>query len=85
MPVFAPPEQGSLVEVRQRRFVVTEVQQNTLALDLLRRQLPQLQHVVTLASIEDDALGEGIQVIWELEPGARVVEKGRSACAHRLR
>jgi ERCC4-related helicase len=76
MPVFAPPEQGSLVQVRQRRFVVTEVQQNPLALDPLRRKMPQPQHLVTLASIEDDALGEEVQVIWELEPGARVMEKG---------
>jgi hypothetical protein len=30
---------------------------------------------VTLTSIEDDALGEGLQVVWELEPGARVSEK----------
>src|SRR5262249_60203833 len=28
-----------------------------------------------LASVEDDALGEELQVIWELEPGAQVIEK----------
>ncbi len=33
------------------------------------------QHLVTLTSVEDDALGEELQVIWELEPGARVIEK----------
>jgi len=32
------------------------------------------QHWVALTSIEDDALGEELQVIWELEPGARVQE-----------
>ncbi|HQZ71357.1 MAG TPA: hypothetical protein PK826_08545, partial [Anaerolineae bacterium] len=32
------------------------------------------QHLVSLSSIEDDALGEELQVIWELEPGARVHE-----------
>jgi hypothetical protein len=30
---------------------------------------------VTLASVEDDGLGEELQVVWEVEPGARVVEK----------
>jgi hypothetical protein len=28
-----------------------------------------------LLSVEDDALGEELQVIWEIEPGAQVVEK----------
>lgn len=30
------------------------------------------QHLVTLSSLEDDAMGEEIRVIWELEPGARI-------------
>jgi hypothetical protein len=29
---------------------------------------------VTLSSIEDDGLGEELQVVWELEPGARIYE-----------
>jgi hypothetical protein len=29
----------------------------------------------TLASVGDDGLGEELQVIWEVEPGARVIEK----------
>ncbi|HQU42599.1 MAG TPA: hypothetical protein PK867_07290 [Pirellulales bacterium] len=33
------------------------------------------QHLVSLSSVEDDALGEELQVIWELEPGADVIEK----------
>jgi hypothetical protein len=42
--------------------------------------LPQLtgakqQHLVKLSSIEDDALGEELQVIWEIEPGASAFEK----------
>ncbi len=28
-----------------------------------------------MSSVEDDGLGEELNVIWELEPGARVVEK----------
>lgn len=76
MPVFAPPEQGSLVEVRQRRFLVVEVQQSTLPLDPLRRNGSHPQHLVTLASVDEEALGEEVQVIWEVEPGAHAVEKG---------
>ncbi len=33
------------------------------------------QTLVTLSSIEDDGLGEELQVIWELEPGCRIIEK----------
>jgi hypothetical protein len=33
------------------------------------------QHLVSLLSVEDDALGEQLQVVWEIEPGAQVVEK----------
>ena len=40
-----------------------------------------VQHLVTLASVEDDALGEELQVIWELEPGAR--SSRRSPCPSR--
>ena len=33
------------------------------------------QHLVSLLSIEDDALGEELQVVWELDhPGAKVIE-----------
>src|SRR5262245_49265575 len=71
----APPEQGSLVDVRQRRFVVLEVQQSTLPLDPLRKGNASPQHLLTLASV-DDTLGEELQIIWEIEPGARAVEKG---------
>ncbi|MCS6883469.1 MAG: hypothetical protein RMK84_14745 [Oscillochloridaceae bacterium] len=31
------------------------------------------QNVIEFTTIEDDALGEELQVIWELEPGAREV------------
>jgi hypothetical protein len=33
------------------------------------------QHLVMLSSIEDDALGEELQVVWELEPGAHARER----------
>lgn len=79
------PEPGQLVDVRQRRYVVVEVAQNILPPDLLKfgslssrfqpDQFQQSQHLVTLTSVEDDAPGEELQVIWEVEPGAKVTEK----------
>ncbi len=65
------PEQGQLVEVRQRRYVVTEVNRSTLSPSPLYGD-GQPQHWVALTSVEDDAPGEELQVIWELEPGARL-------------
>ncbi len=76
------PEPGQLVDVRQRRYSVVDVAQSTLPPDLLKPGslgLPahnsQVQHLVTLTSVEDDALGEDLQVIWEIEPGANVIER----------
>src|SRR3954453_23923958 len=75
MTVVSPtiPEQGQLADVRQRRFVVTEVEASTLPASPLKPAQPA-QHLVTLTSVEDDALGEELQVVWELEPGTRVHE-----------
>ncbi|HEY7429014.1 MAG TPA: hypothetical protein VH682_32585 [Gemmataceae bacterium] len=69
------PEQGQLVSVRQRQWVVTEVAKSTLPASPLRPSDNCAQHLVSLSSVEDDALGEELQVIWELEPGAQVIEK----------
>lgn len=79
MRAISIPEQGQLVDVRQSRFVVTDVNQTQLPA-LLTTAGPQgsqhsSQHLITLSSVEDDALGQELQVIWELEPGARVYEK----------
>jgi hypothetical protein len=52
------PDPGQLVDVRQRRFVVTEVRKSAVPVDLLRPGLNQAQHLVTLSSVEDDGLGE---------------------------
>lgn len=71
----APPEQGQIVEVRQRRYVVADVAKSTLAQSPLDADFLAVQHLVSLASVEDDALGEELQVIWELEPGARVYDQ----------
>src|SRR6516164_4574364 len=70
-----PPEQGQLVTVRQRQWVVSEVAKSALPESPLQALNGHGQHLVTLSSVEDDGLGEDLQVIWELEPGAQVIEK----------
>lgn len=34
-----------------------------------------MRHLVRLTSIDEDALGEEIEVVWELEPGAHIIER----------
>jgi superfamily II DNA or RNA helicase len=74
-PVLSFPELGQLVNVRQRHFVVLDIQKSTLPLDPLQATDSTPQHVVSLSSVEDDALGEELRVVWELEPGAHAYEK----------
>ena len=69
------PEQGQLVEVRKRRYIVSELTQSALPTSTLPQGNGASQTLVSLTSIEDDALGEELQVIWELEPGARVYDR----------
>ena len=64
------PEDGQMVEVRRRRWVVTQVEAGSLT-----GKLNETQHLVSLESLEEDALGEELQVIWELEAGALVIQK----------
>src|SRR5438105_2439723 len=66
----ALPEAGQLVRVRERRYVVTDVRASEFLPDA-QRPLVEPQHVVELASVEDDGYGEELKVLWELEPGAR--------------
>lgn len=68
-------EPGQVAIVRQRRFVITDVVQSALPTLSSASFLTPRQHLVSLSSIEDDALGETLQVIWEVEPGAQVREK----------
>jgi len=69
------PEQGQMVSVRSRNWMVTDVSTSTLPPERLQTGLESPHHLITLTSVEDDGLGEELNVIWELEPGARVVEK----------
>jgi hypothetical protein len=58
----------------QRRYAVTDVIGSTLPSSPLRLTDRAVQHLVSLAAVEDDAFGEELQAIWELEPGTRIHE-----------
>jgi hypothetical protein len=72
--IHSIPEPGQLVRLRQRQYVVTDVRQSGLLPQALAG-LQRSQHWVSMVSIEDDAMGEELQTIWELEPGAHVYER----------
>jgi superfamily II DNA or RNA helicase len=69
------PEQGQLVEVRGRRYAVTNLQASTLPSNPVHLSPPKKHHLLTLASVEDDGLGEELEIIWELEQGATLFEE----------
>lgn len=69
------PEQGQLVKVRGRAWIVSDVRRSALLPDPLRPVQPT-HHLMTLTSVEDDGMGEEAQVLWEIEPGATILEKG---------
>ncbi len=69
------PQQGQLVEVRARRWVVADVEADELPADPLR-PANDPEHLLTLRCVDDDAEpDETLQVVWELEPGARAFER----------
>lgn len=69
------PEQGQLVEVRRRQWVVADLMTSALPAPEAVSSMSKNEHLLTLSSIEEDALGEEMQVVWEIEPGARILEK----------
>jgi superfamily II DNA or RNA helicase len=62
------PSIGQLVHVRKRTFVVADVVRSAFPPPALP------QHLVRLSSLEEDDLGQEVEVIWELEPGAAAFE-----------
>lgn len=71
---MSAPEIGQIVEVRQRPWVVVDRAVSIFAPDAVRG-IAEPQHLVTLSSIEDDGLGEELQVLWEIEPSRSVREQ----------
>lgn len=67
---LTPPEPGQLVEVRRRQWMVADIQKSeTVTFS------GSSQHYVQLSSIDEDSLGEELEVVWEIEPGAHVIER----------
>ncbi len=60
------PEQGQLVQVRHRHFIVEDVAQH--------KDAGSATHLVALECLDDDALGNKLQVIWERELNTRVLD-----------
>src|SRR4051794_22241125 len=70
-PPTPAPETGQLARVRGRMWVVADsVRDAQAALDGR-----PIQHLVSLVSVEDDATGEELEVVWEIEPGTAVIER----------
>jgi len=69
----ALPEEGQLVAVRDRFWLVRGITASALPPDVMSgNDTPQ--HLVDLSSVEDDGLGDEASVIWEIEPGTRILE-----------
>ncbi len=58
------PEPGQVVRVRQRQYLVEAVEPAGSAAD---------SALVRLACVDDDAQGQPLEVLWELEPDAEVL------------
>lgn len=71
----AIPELGQLVKVRSHQYVVTDIHPSAIPVNPIIARSDTLHNLVTLSSVEDDALGEELQVIWELEPEAVIRER----------
>ncbi len=69
-----PPERGQLVLVRDRHWIAAEVSAGSLPADELSGSDAGVQHLVSLISVEDDGATDDLEVIWEVEPGAAVLE-----------
>lgn len=69
MPNSPPPSPGQMVMVRRRPYVVTDIQRSQLAIDPTRNPTNTASHRIKLSCLADGALGEELEVIWELEPG----------------
>lgn len=63
------PEPGQLVEVRRRQWIVSDIISSKI------HDASNPQHAASLTSIDEDALGEDLEVVWEIEPGAHIIER----------
>ena len=61
------PEQGQLVKVRNKYFLVQDISSHSSLEDVV-------SHRVTLESVNEDDMGSTLDVIWELEPNKSIHE-----------
>ena len=74
--VVAVPSVGQLVDVRSRRYVVTDIRRSALGASPAYEAPAQHEHLVTLSSVDDEGAGQALEVVWEIEPGARAFDRG---------
>lgn len=65
-----------MVQVRDQRWVVSDVSESSLAVDELAATVPPGRTLVTLTSVSEDDIREELSVIWEVEPGRAVIPTG---------
>ncbi|MGW0547738.1 DISARM system SNF2-like helicase DrmD [Streptomyces altiplanensis] len=68
------PEEGNLVEVRGQSWVVARVEPSPAVPDGEENRRPAT--LVHLQSVADGRFGDTLSVIWEVEPGRRVLPAG---------
>lgn len=76
MTTAAIPEIGQLVRVRGQQWVVSDVSSASLAEDELSTTRLAGRTLATLTSLSEDDLGEELSVIWEVEPGRKIIPAG---------
>ena len=69
---MAVPEQGNLVRVRDRYWVVESVRESTRPADPLSSNGWTRHHLVRLVPIDDKGSPEPLSVFWETEPGTEI-------------
>ncbi len=73
-PADALPEPNDIVVVRQRQYLVEAVAASS---GLQRPRGPRQATRVSMVCLDDDAQGEPLEVLWELELGARLLQPHR--------
>lgn len=68
----AVPEQGHLVRVRDRFWVVESVRRSSLPLDPMSTSGSTQHHLIRLVPIDDKGSAEPLSVFWETEPGTEI-------------
>ena len=68
----AVPEQGNLVRVRDRFWVVESVRQSSRPVDVMNSNGWIRHHLVRLVPIDDKGSSAPLSVFWETEPGTEI-------------